>query len=299
MIATPTRLCAATVTALAVLTAPVHADLVLPRVSQAATTSQTIGVTQMTVVYSRPGVKGRAIWGALVPYGKPWRTGANEATTFTTTDPITVAGQKLPAGTYSFFTVPARGAWTVIFSRQKDLWGAFSYDSTQDQLRVTATPDTTAPPTEWMALGFENLAATTCDLVLRWEKLRLAVPIAVDVNDRVLADCRTAVTAAKPDDWRTPYRAASWTFDAGVAPDQGHAWLEHSIGIQANVQNMRLKALWLAKDGKTADAITAGERAVSLGKAANEKDVTPLIEKQVADWKAASPAPSASRSTKK
>jgi hypothetical protein len=295
----PTRLCAASATVLAVLAAPVRADLVLPRVSPSATSSQTIGVTQMTVVYSRPGVKGRPIWGALVPYGKPWRTGANEATTFTTTDEITVAGQKLPAGTYSFFTVPARGAWTVIFSRQKDLWGAFSYDSTQDQLRVSATPDTTAPHAEWMALGFENLSPGSCDLVLRWEKLRLAVPITVNVNDRVLADCRTAVAGAKPDDWRTPYRAASWTFDAAVAPDEGHAWLERSIGIQANVQNMRLKALWLARDGKMADAITTGDRAVALGKAANEKDLTPGLEKQVAEWKSAPPASSAAKSTKK
>jgi hypothetical protein len=295
---TPTRLLVAAI-ACAALATPVHADLVLPRVSQSATTSQTIGVTQMTLTFSRPGVKGRVIWGALVPYGKPWRTGANEATTFTTTDPITVAGQRLPAGTYSFFTVPMRGAWTVIFSRQKDLWGAFAYDSTQDQLRVSATSDTTAPATEWMSLGFENLSTATCDLVLRWEKLKLAVPIVVDVDDRVLADCRTAIAAAKADDWRTPYRAASWTYDAGVSPAEGHAWLDRSIGIQANVQNMRLKALWLAKDGKTADAITAGERAVALGKAANEKDVTPIMEKQLADWKAASAAPSASKSMKK
>jgi Protein of unknown function (DUF2911) len=285
---TATRFLPAVALALAALAAPVRADLVLPRVSQGATVSQTIGVTQMTLAYSRPGVKGRPIWGALVPYGKPWRTGANEATTFTTTDPIVVAGQKLPAGTYSFFTVPARGAWTVIFSRQKDLWGAFSYDSTQDQLRISATPDTTAPHTEWMALGFENLSTSSCDLVLRWEKLRLAVPIVVNVNDRVLADSRAAIAAAKPDDWRTLYRAASWTFDAGTAPDEGRAWLERSIGIQPNVQNMRLKALWLAKEGKTADAIAAGERAVALGKAAKEKDVTPVMEKQVADWKASS-----------
>ena len=296
---TPTRCLAPAVMLAAVLATPVRADLVLPRVSQAATVSQTIGVTQMTVTYCRPGVKGRAIWGALVPYGKPWRTGANEATTFTTTDEITVAGQKLPAGTYSFFTVPARGAWTVIFSRQKDLWGAFSYDSTQDQLRVSATPDTTAPHTEWMWLGFEDLGASACSLVLRWEKLRLAVPITVNVDDRVLADCRTAVAGAKPDDWRTPYRAASWTFDAGVAPDEGRAWLERSIGIQANVQNMRLKALWLAKDGKMADAITTGDRAVALGKAAKEKDLTPVIEKQVAEWKAAAPPPASGKAKKK
>ncbi|MFI5372775.1 MAG: hypothetical protein ACHQ52_14560, partial [Candidatus Eisenbacteria bacterium] len=134
---------------------------------------------------------------------------------------------------------------------------------------------------------------TSCDLVLRWERLRLALPIGVSVNDRVLADCRAAVTAAKADDWRTPYRAASWTFDSSVSPEDGHAWLERSIGIQANVQNMRLKALWLAKDGKMPEAIAAGDQAVTLGKAAKEKDLTPSIEKQVAEWKATAPPPAA------
>lgn len=275
---------------IAIAASPLHADLVLPRVSQGATCTQTIGVTQLSVSYSRPGVKGRVIWGALVPFGKPWRTGANEATTFTTSDEITIAGQKLPAGTYSFFTVPTAGAWTAIFSRQKDLWGAFSYDSTQDQLRVTATPDTALPVQEWMALGFEDLSPKSCALVLRWERLRLAVPIAVNVDDRVLADCRAAIAAAKPDDWRTPYRAASWTYDSGAAPADGHAWLGKSIGIQPTVQNMRLQALWLAKDGKMSEAIAAGDKAIALGKAANEKDLTPAIEKQVAEWKAAVPA---------
>ena len=206
-------------------TAPARAELALPRISQNATVSQTVGTTTMTLVYSRPGVKGRPIWGALVPYDKPWRTGANDASTFTTTDPIMVAGQPLPAGTYSFFTIPTPNSWTVIFSRQKELWGAFAYDSTQDQLRVSASSDTSQPNHEWMGLGFENLTPTSADLVLSWEKLRVAVPITVDVNGKVLADCRREIASAKSDDWRTPYRAANWAFDAGVPPDEANGWL--------------------------------------------------------------------------
>ena len=267
-----------------------RAELVLPRVSQSAKVEQTIGVTNLSLSYSRPGVKGRAIWGALVPYDKPWRTGANDATVFTTSGDISIAGQKLPAGTYSFFTIPGASQWTLIFSKQKDQWGAYDYDRTQDQLRVTATPSATGDSQEWLWLGFDGLSATGGEMVIRWEKLRVAVPISVEVNETVLASARTEIAAAKPDDWRTPYRAASWTFDSGVAPEEGRGWLERSLGVQAVVQNLGLKARWLAKDGKTADAITVGNKAIAAGKAAKETDITPGLEKQVAEWQASLPA---------
>src|SRR5262249_1081369 len=116
------------------------AEFTAPRVSPKLTLTQTIGVTDLTLVYSRPGVRNRTIWGELVPYDKPWRTGANEATTFACSTEIKVNGQKLPAGTYSFFTIPNRDEWTVVFSKQKDLWGTNDYDPAQDQLRVKAKP---------------------------------------------------------------------------------------------------------------------------------------------------------------
>jgi len=263
-----------------------NAELVLPRVSQKAVVTQTIGTTDLTLTYSRPGVKSREIWGALVPYDKPWRTGANEATTFAVTDDITVGGQKLAAGTYSFFTLPTAGDWTVIFSRQKELWGSTDYDPKQDALRVTAKPSA-AEPVEWMRLGFENLAANSCDLVLRWEKLQLAVPIQVDVNTKVLANCRAEIAAAKADDWRTTQRAAGWCFDAGVALDEGAAWLDKSLAVQKTYQNLSLKARWLAKDGKKKEAIATAREAVAAGKASKEKVDTAATEKLLADWTAA------------
>lgn len=267
-------------------TAPARAELTLPRISPNATVSQTIGTTTITLTYSRPGVKGRPIWGALVPYGKTWRTGANDATTFTTTDSITVSGQSLPAGTYSFFTIPTAETWTVIFSKLQNQNGAFGYDSTQDQLRVTAAADTTQPNQEWMELGFENLSPTTCDLVLRWEKLRLAVPITVDVNDKVLADSRREIANLKADDWRTPYRAAGWAFDSGIARDEANGWLDRSLAIDRNFQNLGLKARRLAKDGKLADAVATAKQGVAAGKAAKDKPDTAPLEKQIAEWQA-------------
>jgi hypothetical protein len=261
-----------------------RADLVLPRPSPNASVSQTVGVTNFALTYSRPGVKGRVIWGGLVPYDSTWRTGANDPTSLTISDEITVAGQKLPAGKYSIVTIPRPGEWTVIFSGQKDLAGTTNYDPKQDVLRVTATPDTTQPPQEWMWLGLDDLTPNSCNLVLRWQRLRLAVPIAVDVNATVLAGARREIGAAKADDWRTPFRAAGWCFDNTVALDEGARWLEKSLGIQKTYANLSLKAKWLAKDGKQPEAVAAAKQAIAAGKASKEKVDTSATEKLLAEW---------------
>ncbi|NOT34926.1 MAG: DUF2911 domain-containing protein [Candidatus Eisenbacteria bacterium] len=272
--------------AVALLAPFAHAELTPPRPSPNASVTQGVGLTNLSMTYSRPGVKARKIWGELVPMDKPWRTGANEATTFTTSTDIQVAGKTLPAGTYSFFTIPSKDSWTVIFSKQKELWGAYEYDDKQDQLRVTAKPVTGQPNQEWMWLGFDNLTPTSCDLVLRWETLSLALPITVEVNERFLSLARTEIAAAKTDDWRTPFVAARYSFDNNLALVEGKQWLDKSVAIQATHANLALHARWLAKDGNTKDAIATAKKAVELGKAAKPPaDVAPT-EKLIAEWSA-------------
>jgi len=263
-----------------------RAEFVAPRPSPNAAVSQTIGLTNFALTYSRPGVKGRAIWGALVPYDSTWRTGANEPNSLTVSDTIAVAGQKLPAGKYSILTIPRPGEWTVIFSGQKDLQGSANHDPKHDALRVTATPDTTQSHTEWMWLGFEELTPNSGSLVLRWQRLRLAVPIAVDVTATVLASARKEITTAERDAWRNSLRAATWCFDNAVALDEGAAWLEKSLAAQRNHANLALKARWLAKDGKKPEAITTAKQAIAAGKAAKPLVDTAATEKLVAEWTA-------------
>ena len=140
--------------------------------SPAATASGKIGSSDVTVNYSSPGVKGRKIFGGLEPYGKVWRAGANEATTVEFSKAVTVEGKALPAGKYGFFVIPAEGAWTVIFNKVPNQWGAFKYDEKQDALRVLVTPRKTAAPTE--RLAYEVMPT---GLVLRWENVELPVAI--------------------------------------------------------------------------------------------------------------------------
>lgn len=270
--------------AFAFAAAPATAQLQLPRVSPAATVKQTLGLTDVTVSYSRPGVKGRAIWGDLVPYDKEWRTGANEATTLTVADEVQFGGQALAAGTYAVLTLPGRDEWTVVLNTDKDMWGANGYSADKDVLRVRVKPQTVSEPTEWMQFSFENLTPNSGELVMRWEKLRLAVPIAVDVNAKALSNARAAMASAKADDWRTPYQAAGYCFNNDVALDEGQAWLEKSIAVQANYPNLWLLARWQEKAGKTKDAIATAKKAIEAGKAAKPPADVSAAEKALAGW---------------
>src|SRR5438093_9057197 len=128
-----------------------------PRASQKQVVTQTVGFTDVTITYSRPGVKGRPIWGALVPYDKVWRTGANEATTISFSDDVTINGQALPKGTYSLHTIPGKDEWTVVFNNTANQWGSFNYDPTKDALRVKAKPQA-APFAEWMTFEIPSVS---------------------------------------------------------------------------------------------------------------------------------------------
>ena len=164
-----------------------------PRASLKAGVFQRIGVdTDINISYSRPGVKGRKIWGDLVPYGLapgdqeshnkpfPWRGGANECTTIEFNKDVTVNGNKLPAGKYSMQFIPSPKDWTVIFNKNTKLWGSFDYDKKDDALRINVTPVET-PFQEWLSYGFDNLTGTSCTAYLRWEKLK--VPFSISTVD--------------------------------------------------------------------------------------------------------------------
>ncbi|MEO6462548.1 MAG: DUF2911 domain-containing protein [Candidatus Eisenbacteria bacterium] len=274
---------AVAVTATFVLAVPTRAELVLPRLSPKASVTQQVGITDLSVTYSRPGVKGRKIWGELVPLGKTWRAGANEPTTFTTSDDITVGGQKLAAGSYAILAVPAEGAWTMIFSRQKDLMGSGNYDEKQDALRVPVTP-AAAEAQEWLQYSFEDVTPSSASLALRWEKLKVALPITVDVAAITLAKGKTELAAAKADDWRSPYRMAQYSFDSNVAPEDGARWLDQSIAIQPSYSNLNLKARWLARSGDTKGAIDAAKKALEINKKAETPADASTLEASLAEW---------------
>jgi hypothetical protein len=254
-----------------------------PRVSPKAVVSQVVGVTDVTINYCRPSVRGRAIWGSLVPFDKVWRTGANEATTITLGDDVTVEGTKLPAGTYGLFTIPGRDEWTIVFNKGAKQWGAYSYNAADDVLRVKVKPQA-ADFTELVTFSFPNVSATSAEVALTWEKVRVAFTLKVDTVGKILPQARAAVAEAKADDPRTPLSAAVFCLDNNVNLDEAGTWIEKSLAIKEALYGMVAKARFLAAKGRKADAIATAKRAVTVGKAADPNADTSAIEAMIADW---------------
>ena len=151
-------------------------DVKKVRVSPKAGVFQTIGITDVNVSYSRPGVKNRKIWGELVPFNKVWRAGADEATKITFSTDVMIEGKKLPAGAYGFFAIPGENEWTLIFNKIADQWGAFTYNESEDALRIKAKPVANSNH-DWLLYSFTEMTPTTAQLNLIWEKLKVSFKI--------------------------------------------------------------------------------------------------------------------------
>ncbi|MFL6236782.1 MAG: DUF2911 domain-containing protein [Thermoanaerobaculia bacterium] len=233
-------------------------QLDLPRPSPNASVTQMVGITEVTIKYSRPGVKGREVWGKLVPYGEVWRTGANENTTIKFNTPVKIEGHELPAGVYGLQTIPAQGDWTLILSKDANEWGAFSYKPEHDALLVQVKPRP-GEPRERMAFDFEDVTDTSAKVVLSWEKLQVPFTIEVDTPALVAAKAKEAVR------WQVPYQAANYCIQNDVCLDDASRWLDASIAMQENFSNLRAKAMLLAKK-KDPGAATYAQRALAAAK---------------------------------
>ena len=284
-----------------------------PRPSSKASVMQTIGVTDVTITYSRPGVKGRTIWGdplpeqaatkgeatlddqnvrpkgaPIVPWGHAWRTGANEATQFVVTDDVWINGQKLPAGSYSLHTIPTKDEFTIIFNSVANQWGSFSYDPAKDTLRVKVKPEWSEHSKEWLEYWIDPVNDNSAQVNIRWEKVRVPFTVEVkDVQGLTMQKARAAVAAAKADDFVTPLQAANYALQNKLSVEEAMGWLDRSIKVKETIGNLGLRARVLAEQGKTAEAIVAGEKAIQVGKdaKANPTQIANM-EKLVAEWKA-------------
>ena len=258
----------------------------LPRPSPKAQIMQSIGVNDVTVSYGRPAVRGREIFGGLVPYDQVWRTGANEASTIKFTMPAAVEGKALPAGIYSIHTIPGRDRWTLIFNSVAEQWGSYQYDAAKDVLRVEIAP-LAIPAQERLTFSFPVVTDNSAVLALDWDTVRLPIRITVDTNEQVLAGLRTLM-AGNPEDWRIGVRAATWAHDAGVARDEAMAWVEQSIARSRTYGNMALKARMLARAGNYAAAVNTAEEAIALGRAAQPAANVSALEQELAQWRESS-----------
>ena len=246
-----------------------------------AKVTQTIGLTDVTVEYSCPGVKGRKIWDGVVPYDKMWRTGANVATKITFSKDVTFADKPVPAGSYALFTIPTKGAWTVILNKNPNQPGtAQDYKADLDLLRVSVHPKA-APFRERLAFLFSDMTDDKGTLDLEWEKLRLSIPIGVATAQQSLANINSAIDNA----WRTYANAARYMLETKKDYDAGMTYIDQSLALKEDWYNLWFKAALQAAKGGYKDAIATGEKAQALGAKAPVFFLEPEIKKSLAEWK--------------
>lgn len=232
-------------------------NLELPRVSPAAKIFQSVGLSEISISYSRPAVQGREIWGNLVPYNNggpfPWRAGANENTTISFSDDVKVNGNNIPAGTYSFHIVPSENEWILILNSQHKAWGSFFYDKTKDVLRFEVIPER-IHFNELLEYRFENITSNSVDICMHWERLNARFSVEFDEVQVVLNSIREQLSSLPGFSWQGPMQAAQYCVDNEVNYEEALTWINQSIRRNSNFANNIVKVDLLTKMSKSEEA---------------------------------------------
>jgi tetratricopeptide (TPR) repeat protein len=238
-------------------------QLNLPRDSQRASVSQRLGITDITLNYHRPLVKGRTIWGKVVPDGQVWRAGANENTTITFTDPVSVEGQPLDKGTYGLHMIPNQDQWTVIFSKTNTAWGSFSYKESEDALRVTVKGQA-ADFHEALAYDIDQPGEDSAIVTMRWEKVAVPFKVSVKVNDVVEASLHQQMRGLTQYTWDGWDDAATYLLAHKIDLAEALQYEDRSIGVEDRYDNNLTKSQILDAMGKKDEAKAAHDKALAI-----------------------------------
>jgi len=248
----------------------------MPAPSPPQTIKQDFGISSIELSYSRPGVKGRKVFGDLVPYGAVWRTGANSATTIDFADDVTIGTTKVPAGKYGLLTIPDKDSWTIIITKQTEVTNPVDYKPESDVVRVTAKPMTMKDKMETFTMQFANVKSSTCELQIMWENTAVSLPISSDVETVVMKE----IDEAMNKDNRPYFQAALYYLNNGKDLNQAVAWFDKAIAQQPDGYWIyHQKANALAKLGKKEEAKATAQKSIELAKEAKNDDYVRLNEK--------------------
>lgn len=257
-------------------------NLKVPAPSPSSTVKQDFGLSSVELSYSRPSVKGRKIFGDLVPFDKVWRTGANSPTIITFGDDVTIGGTKVPAGKYGLLTIPGQQEWTIIITKSTDVSSPSAYKESNDVVRVKAKPNELPFSVETFLITFDNIKSTSMDAVIIWDKTEVSFPIMTEIDGKVMTQIDQLMKSDKP-----PYfQAAMYYLENGKDLNKSVEWMDKAI--QENPKAYWIyhnKANALVKLGKKKEAAEAATKSIELAKEARNDDYVTLNEKLLAGLK--------------
>jgi hypothetical protein len=254
----------------------------LPQASSAQTITQGFGLGKVTLSYSRPNTKGRKIFGAMEPFDKVWRTGANAATSITFTDAVKVGGQELAAGTYGLFTIPGKDEWTVIFNKDAKQWGAYEYKEAEDVLRIKVKPVKLKEKVETFTIQFANVLPTTAQIQLAWENTGLNIDLSTEIDAQVMASIDEAMKGEK----KPYFAAAQYYYENGKDLNKALEWANAAEAADGKAPWVKLwKGRIQLKKGDKAGAIATAEAGIKLATEAKIEEYVRLNSALLAEAK--------------
>ena len=252
------------------------AKVEFPQASPMCTLKQRIGLTDIEVDYSRPGVKGREIFGAMLPYGKVWRTGANSATKLVFSTDVKLNGHEIPAGTYALMTIPDKDEWTVIINKGSEQWGAYKYDEKSDVVRFKVKPIKIDHSVETLTIEFDDIKDESADMKLVWDKTKVPIKLEVNFVDKLTKQIEAEMAS---DDKNKPYfQAANFWFNHDKDLHQAKKWVDAAVAEKDTFFIVHLQAKILAKLGDKAGALAAAKHSTELATKANDTAYVKLNE---------------------
>jgi hypothetical protein len=254
------------------------------RVSPACTVAQDIGISKIEIAFARPAVKGRKIWGGVVPFGQVWRAGANNATVLSFSHPATVAGKEVPAGSYGFFVIPGEKTWTLILNKKPKQWGAYEYKAEEDLARWEVTPQT-GPFLEYLDYRVLPVDTSNAILELGWEKVRVSIPVVFDTKTIYWTQLENILKQASDTDWVPWYQAADYCQKQGIERQKALLWIERSLKAGESFWNHETAARIYREAQDQANATGHLQKAIDLSRGKAPKEYTENLEKELGAWK--------------
>ena len=266
------------------LTFAVTAQINTPAPSPASTLSQTVGLTQVTIEYSRPSMRGRTIFGDLVPFNRVWRTGANARTKIAFDQEVTIGDFKLDAGTYAIFTIPQPNTWDVIFYSDYQGNGApREIDDSKVSARVTVKTKMTESPVESFTIALDNVKSNSAEIRISWEKTYISIPFSVSTDVAVMASIKAALSGPSAQDY---YAAATYMFSEGKDIGKAKMYIDKAMSMieQPGFWQLRQQSLIYAASGDTKGAIEVAKQSLAASEAAGNADYVKMNKESLAEW---------------